>query len=173
MASANCCQVVAARLSRSEAPACCHSTHQLLAKNQEYSTNIAPLYGGQSGSGVYRCRIRVPLTAMGRTSLFRGEGGKVWNPAFASGSRRRERQMLPHSEHIQIAGDLTLRVLMVPPVPQMIGVGPLPVMRPIFRAALYFVRLVRKVGRPNLEQRYIVWVYGRLRPLAAFSCKCA
>ena len=49
----------------------------------------------------------------------------------------------------------------------------LPAVWPIFRAALYFVRLVRKLGRPNPEQRYIVRVYGRLRPLAAFSCKGA
>jgi hypothetical protein len=93
--------------------------------------NIASLTEAGLDQAFTRCRIPVPLTAMGRTSLFRGRGREGLEPGAASGSGRRERQMLPHSGDIKIASDLTLRVLTLSPVPQMIGAGPLPVPLPV------------------------------------------
>lgn len=52
--------------------------------NQEYRA----AYGCQPDQSFSRCRIPVRLTAIGRTSLFRGVGGKVWNRCHSISGRK-------------------------------------------------------------------------------------
>jgi hypothetical protein len=102
----------------------CHSMLQLLIGKSRIKNRLQrPVWIKR----LPRRRIPAPLTAMGRISLFRGEGGKVWNPALRVAPGAASGKCCPTAD-FQIASDLTLRVLTVPPVPQMIAAGPLRVM---------------------------------------------